>query len=93
MAGVQSGRSIGKQRQASRKGHHVKKPAQAAPAAGEFRAVQPATDKVRLSDEAVSQGLADLKARLQDDPGFSRQLLKNAGILTTRGRLAKSFGG
>jgi hypothetical protein len=71
----------------------VKKPAHATPSSSEFRAVQPATEKVRLSDEAMSQGLADLKARLQDDPSFSRQLLKNAGILNTRGRLAKSFGG
>ena len=70
----------------------VKKPAQASPAAGEARSPE-GPELVRLSDAAVSQSVADLKDRLRNDPGFSMRLLKQAGIVTSRGRLAKSYGG
>jgi hypothetical protein len=55
--------------------------------------VSGAAGNTRLSDPAVAPDVAALKQRLRDDPSFSRQLLREAGILTTRGKLAKSFGG
>jgi predicted membrane GTPase involved in stress response len=70
----------------------VKKAAQASPVAGEVRATEGA-EQVRLSDAAMSQSVAALRARMLDDPSFSMQLLKQAGIVNSRGRLAKSYGG
>ena len=34
-----------------------------------------------------------MKARLQKDPTFARSLLREAGIVTPKGRLSKKSGG
>lgn len=48
---------------------------------------------VRLSDHAFAPDLAALQQRLRDDPAFGQQLLRQAGIVNTKGRLSRNFGG
>lgn len=68
-----------------------KRPSQEAPA-GLFNEPLPGR-VVRLTDPEFAPELAALKRRLADDPAFGRQLLKQAGIMNSKGKLAKSFGG
>jgi hypothetical protein len=48
---------------------------------------------LRLSDDAFAPDLAALQKRLRDDPAFGQQLLRQAGIVNTKGRLSRNFGG
>lgn len=50
-------------------------------------------EATRLSDPAFAHQAAALKQRLSSDPTFARETLHRAGILTSHGRVAKSFGG
>lgn len=47
----------------------------------------------RLSDPEFAPQLAEMRQRLRDDPAYGKRLLRGAGILNTRGKLSKSFGG
>ena len=47
----------------------------------------------RLSDPAFAEQAKALKTRLSNDPAFARDMLHQAGIINSRGRLTKSFGG
>ena len=47
----------------------------------------------RLSDPAFAEQAQALKTRLSNDPAFARNMLHQAGIINSRGRLTKSFGG
>lgn len=48
---------------------------------------------VHLTDPEFAPELAALKQRLTDDPAFGRRLLRQAGIINSKGKLAKSYGG
>lgn len=48
---------------------------------------------LRLSDPEMKPTMDAMRQRIQDDPAFGRQLLRQAGILNSKGKLAKSFGG
>lgn len=71
----------------------MKKPAHASPAAGEATVLAQGGQRIRLSDPAMAQSVSELKDRLSQDPRLAAQLLRNAGIVTRTGRLAKTFGG
>lgn len=47
----------------------------------------------RLSDPSMKERIDTMKARLQKDPTFARSLLREAGIVTPKGRLSKKSGG
>lgn len=49
--------------------------------------------QVRLSDPEMKPYMDALNAKLKADPEFARQMLRDAGIMNRRGKLAKSFGG
>lgn len=70
----------------------MKKPKAAFKPAG---LTNPATEgpATRLSDPEFAEQANALKTRLSNDPAFARDMLHQAGIINSRGRLAKSFGG
>ena len=49
--------------------------------------------QVRLSDPEMKPYMDELKARIQADPAFARKMLRDAGIMNNKGKLAKAFGG
>ena len=48
---------------------------------------------VRLSDPDMASKMAELKQRIESEPGFGRSLLQQAGIVTAKGKLTKIYGG
>jgi len=48
---------------------------------------------MRLSDPEMSPAMAALKARIARDPAFAKRLLEQTGIIDSRGKLAKNYGG
>jgi hypothetical protein len=48
---------------------------------------------MRLGDPEMKPTMDALRQRIKDDPAFGRQLLRQAGIVDAKGKLAKSFGG
>jgi hypothetical protein len=58
-----------------------------------FIAKSSVTPETRLSDPEFATQAANLKMRLNNDPEFARKMLRQAGIVNSKGRLAKSFGG
>lgn len=51
------------------------------------------SNRVRLSDPSMRPFMDELSRRIKEEPGFGRSLMHDAGILTTRGKLTKAFGG
>ena len=49
--------------------------------------------QLRLSDPEMKPAMAEMRRRIKSDPAFRRHLLKQAGIVDAKGKLAKSFGG
>lgn len=49
--------------------------------------------RMRLSDPEMSPAMAALKARIARDPAFAKRLLEQTGIIDSRGKLAKNYGG
>lgn len=47
----------------------------------------------RLSDASMKDKLAGIKAKLRSDPMFARDLLRQAGIVTPKGKLSRKSGG
>lgn len=52
-----------------------------------------ASGMVHLSDPQMKPAMEQLKQRIASDPDFARSLLRSAGIVTAKGKLAKRFGG
>jgi hypothetical protein len=47
----------------------------------------------RLSDASMREKVAGIRAKLQSDPTFARNLLREAGIVTPKGKLSRKSGG
>ena len=47
----------------------------------------------RLSDASMKEKMASIRAKLQSDPTFARSLLREAGIVTPKGKLSRKSGG
>ena len=48
---------------------------------------------LRLSDPEMKSTMDALRKRIKADPEFGRTLMRQAGIITAKGKLTKAFGG
>ena len=48
---------------------------------------------LRLSDPEMKPTMDALRQRIKADPAFGRDLMRQAGIITAKGKLTKAFGG
>lgn len=48
---------------------------------------------MRLTDPAFASELKRLEQRLKNEPEFGKELLRRAGIINSKGKLTKAYGG